>query len=131
MPSINCRWNLVWKKILGKILGESDKNMKLRKKWGYDSSGTNTDWRLTYTGAGLSEAAQIYQYYGGLKFVPLGFKWLVNLQSVNKVKINLLSCFTGVRFAKEKHDYKFNFTLWTYCRITNLLNLRGTNFSPP
>ena len=70
-------------------------------------------------------------YYGGLKFVPLGFKRLVIQQSVNKVKSNLQSCFTRVRFAKWKHDYKLNFTLWTDCRITNLLNLRGTNFSPP
>ena len=28
-------------------------------------------------------------YYGGLKFVPLGFERLVILQSVNKVKLNL------------------------------------------
>ena len=29
------------------------------------------------------------RYYGGQKFVPLGFKKLVILQSVNKVKLNL------------------------------------------
>ena len=34
MPSINCRWNLVWKKSILKILGENDKNIKLRKIWG-------------------------------------------------------------------------------------------------
>ena len=70
-------------------------------------------------------------YYEGLKFVLLGFKILVILQSVHKVKLKLMSCFTRVRFAKEKHDDKFNFTLSTDCRITNLLNPRGTNFSPP
>ena len=70
-------------------------------------------------------------YYGGLKFVPLGFKRLVILQSVDKVKLKLSSCFTRVRFVKKKHDDKSNFTLSTDCRITNLLNPRGTNFSPP
>ena len=50
-------------------------------------------------------------YYGGLKFVPLGYKRLVILQSIHKVKLNLLSCFIRVRFAKQEHDEKFNFTL--------------------
>ena len=72
----------------------------------------------------------IQRYYGGLKFVPLGFKRLVILQSIHKVKLNLSSCFTRVRFAKQEHDDKFNFTLRIDCRITNLLNPRGTNFSP-
>ena len=71
------------------------------------------------------------KYYGGLKFVPLGCKRLLILQSVNKVKLNLTSCFTRVRFAKKEHDEKFNFTLSTSCRMNNLLNPRGTNFSPP
>ena len=70
-------------------------------------------------------------YYGGLKFVPLGFKRLAILQSIHKVKLNLSSCFTRVRFAKEKHDYKINFTLWTDCRITNLLNPRGKELQSP
>ena len=50
-------------------------------------------------------------YYGGLKFVPIGFKRLVILQSFHKVKLNLSSCFTRAKFAKSKHDDKFNFTL--------------------
>ena len=32
-------------------------------------------------------------YYRGLKFVPLGSKTLVILQSVHKLKLNLSSCF--------------------------------------
>ena len=50
-------------------------------------------------------------YYGGLKFVPLGLKRLVILQSVHKVKLYLSSFFTRVRFPKQEHDGKFNFTL--------------------
>ena len=50
-------------------------------------------------------------YYGGLKFAPLGFKRLVILQSIHKVKLNLSSCFTRVRFAKQEYDDKFNLTL--------------------
>ena len=69
-------------------------------------------------------------YFGGLKFVPLEFKRLLILQSVNKVKSNLTSCFTRVRFAKKGHDEKLIFTLLTDCRINILLNPWGTNFSP-
>ena len=72
-----------------------------------------------------------FVYYGGLKFIPLGFERLVILQSVDKVKLNLSSCFSLANLTLVKHDYKFNFTLLTDCRITNLLNPRGTNFSPP
>ena len=50
-------------------------------------------------------------YYGGLKFVPLEFKRLLILQSVNKVKLKLTSCFTRVRFAIKEHDDKLHFTL--------------------
>ena len=35
----------------------------------------------------------IFKYCRGLKFVPLRFKTLLILQSVNKVKLNLSSCF--------------------------------------
>ena len=70
-------------------------------------------------------------YYGGLKFVPLGFKKLLILKSVNKVKLNLSSCSFIANLTLLKHDVKFNFTLLTDCRINNLLNSRGTNFSPP
>ena len=37
---------------------------------------------------------------------------------------------TIVRFAKNEHDDKINFTLLTDCRINNLLTPRGMNFSP-
>ena len=70
-------------------------------------------------------------YYEGLKFVPLRFKRSVSLQSNHKVKLNLLLCFTRVRFAKHEHYDKVNFILWIDCRITNLLSPRVTNFSPP
>ena len=36
---------------------------------------------------------ELWMYYRGLKFVPLWFKRLVILQSVNKMKLNLSSCF--------------------------------------
>ena len=71
------------------------------------------------------------KYYGGLKFVPLEFKRLVILQTIHKLKLSLSSCFTRVRFDKQEHDDKFNFTLWIDCIITNLLHPRGTSFSPP
>ena len=69
-------------------------------------------------------------YYGGLKFVPLGYKRLLILQSVKKVKLNLSSCSFLSNLTLVKNDVKFNFTFLTDCRINNLLNLRGTNFSP-
>ena len=52
------------------------------------------------------ENGQIFMetYYGGLKFVPLGFKRFLILQSIHKVKLNLLSFFTRVRFAEQEHD---------------------------
>ena len=50
-------------------------------------------------------------YYGGLKFVPLGFKRLVILQSVYKVKLNLSPCFGLANLTLLEHDYKFNFNL--------------------
>ena len=70
-------------------------------------------------------------YHGGLKLVPPRFKRLVIQQSVHKVKLNLQSGFSLANLTLVKHDYKFNFTLLSDCRITNLLNPRGTNFSPP
>ena len=72
-----------------------------------------------------------WTYYRGLKFVPLGFKRLLILQSVNKVKLNLSSCSFIANLTIVKHVVKFNFTLLTDCIIINLLNPGGTNFSPP
>ena len=50
-------------------------------------------------------------YYGGLKFVPFGFKRSMILQSVHKVKLNLSPCFTRARLAINEHDDKLHFTL--------------------
>ena len=49
--------------------------------------------------------------YRGLKFVPLGLKRLVILQSVHKVKLNLSSSFFLTNLTLVKHDDKFNFTM--------------------
>ena len=67
----------------------------------------------------------------GLKFVPLRFKRLLILQLVHKVKLNLKSRLFLANLTLVKQDCKFIFTLLTDYRITNLLNPRGTNFSPP
>ena len=53
----------------------------------------------------------VAKYYGGLKFIPLGFKRLVILLSVDKVKLNLSSCFSLANLTLVKHDDNFNFTL--------------------
>ena len=50
-------------------------------------------------------------YYGGLKVVPLGFKRLVILQAVDKVKLNLSSCFSIATLTLVKRDDNFDFTL--------------------
>ena len=52
-----------------------------------------------------------FVYYGGLKFIPLGFERLVILQSVDKVKLNLSSCFSSANLTLVKNDDNFNFTL--------------------
>ena len=51
------------------------------------------------------------RYYGGLKFVPLGFKKLVILQSIHEVKLNLSSCSYLAKLTLVKHDNQFNFSL--------------------
>ena len=62
--------------------------------------------------ASIVSCTQIrWRYYGGLKFVPLGFKRLVILQSIYKVKLNLSSYFFLANQTLAKHDDKFNFTL--------------------
>ena len=47
--------------------------------------------RAIHTSCLLSKLS--YMYYRGLKFVPLEFKRLLILQSANKVKLSLSSCF--------------------------------------
>ena len=44
----------------------------------------------------------MYSYYRGLKFIRLGFKRLLILQSVHKVKLKLSSCF----FLSKPHPSK-------------------------
>ena len=65
-------------------------------------------WRRTIARCCL---APYSLYYGGLKFVPLGFKRLLILQSVNKLKLNLSSCSFLANLTLVKHDDKFKFTL--------------------
>ena len=47
-------------------------------------------------------------YNRGLKFVPRGFKTLLILQSVHKVKLNLLSCLFLVNLTLVKRKYSEN-----------------------